>query len=391
MYYNEKENEKRIKMLQALLGERKLDYAFVYYDELNIANGWYLTGWCPQFESGAVFVPQKGEPLLLGGPESEPFARQSSAIKETRNFTAFMVPDEEYPNAVIIGFPDLFKEIEDRLTNKRIGVVGLDKMPYYLHEQISSGFKGIELVDITEEYLQFRHYKSDWEVEQISQSFSICDDAYRAMIAAVKPGVMEIEVAAEGEASCRRAGANGFAYQTIVGSGERSNAVVPTATDKIMADGEMVMLGIAPRINGYAGTFGHTVPVNGTYTDAQRQCLKDMVEVLFDVKAALRIGADGKSIDAAGRKLYIKGGYLKYMVCPFAHTIGLMEAEAPFFGPNSTDVLRENMTVCVDVSFFGHPQLNGLRVETGYVITKDGPKALSPFMESEFQKILREE
>ena len=79
------------------------------------------------------------------------------------------------------------------------------------------------------------------------------------------------------------------------------------------------------------------------------------------------------------------------MVCPFAHTIGLMEAEAPFFGPNSTDVLRENMTVCVDVSFFGHPQLNGLRVETGYVITKDGAKSLSPFMESEFQKILKEE
>ena len=389
MYYNALENEKRVKKLQKLLEERKLDYAFVYYDELNIANGWYLTGWCPQFESGAVFVPQKGEAMLLGGPESEPFAKQSSAVKETRNFTAFMVPDEEYPNAKIIGFTDLFKEIKDKLINKKIGVVGLDKMPYYLHEQIAKGFKGIELVDITEDYLKFRHYKSDWEVKQISESFRICDDAYKAMIAAIKPGAREIEVAAAGEAVCRKAGANGFAFQTIVGSGERSNAVVPTATNKAMADGEMVMLGIAPRINGYAGTFGHTVPVNGKYTDKQKKCLKDMVEVLFDVKAALKIGADGKSIDSAGRKLYIKGGYLKYMVCPFAHTIGLMEAEAPFYGPNSADVLSENMTICVDVSFFGHPELNGLRVETGYVITKNGAKALSPFMESEFQKILK--
>ena len=114
-----------------------------------------------------------------------------------------------------------------------------------------------------------------------------------------------------------------------------------------------------------------------------------MVQVLIDVRDALKIGATGKEIDAAGRKLYIESGYIKYMVCPFAHTIGLMEAEAPFYGPNSNDVLEENMTLCVDVSFFGHPFLNGLRVETGYLITKNGAKPLAPKMEAELLKILK--
>ena len=49
--------------------------------------------------------------MLLGGPESEPFAKQDSAITETRNFPVFMVPDEEYPNATIIDFPHLFAEL----------------------------------------------------------------------------------------------------------------------------------------------------------------------------------------------------------------------------------------------------------------------------------------
>jgi Xaa-Pro aminopeptidase len=97
----------------------------------------------------------------------------------------------------------------------------------------------------------------------------------------------------------------------------------------------------------------------------------------------LKVGISGREIDKEGRKLYEKGGYLKYMVCPFAHTMGLMEAEAPFFGPNSDDILQPNMIVNVDVSFFGHPTLNGLRVETGYVITKNGPVALCEDMEKE--------
>ncbi|MDD4003405.1 MAG: M24 family metallopeptidase, partial [Clostridia bacterium] len=252
-----------------------------------------------------------------------------------------------------------------------------------LYKQLEEGFIGIELVDITEEYLKLRYIKSDWEVEQARKATQLAYKAYKAMVEKVKAGNREYEVAAAGEAICRANGANGFAYQTIVGSGIRSNAVVPTATDKIMQNGEMVMLGIAPRINGYAGTFGHTVPVSGKYSEIQKKCLIDMIEVMKEVKQNLKIGKSGKDIDKAGRKLYEKGGYLKYMVCPFAHTMGLMEAEAPFFGPNSEDILQKNMIVNVDVSFFGHPELNGLRVETCYVITENGAQPLSPEMESE--------
>jgi Xaa-Pro aminopeptidase len=150
-----------------------------------------------------------------------------------------------------------------------------------------------------------------------------------------------------------------------------------------MENGEMVMLGIAPRINGYAGTFGHTIPVSGEYTPEQKKCLTDMIEVMQVTKRMLKIGNSGRQIDAEGRKLYDKGGYLKYIVCPFAHTMGLMEAEAPFFGPNSDDVLEKNMIVNVDVSFFGHPTLNGLRVETCYVITENGAEPLCPEFEKE--------
>jgi Xaa-Pro aminopeptidase len=106
-----------------------------------------------------------------------------------------------------------------------------------------------------------------------------------------------------------------------------------------------------------------------------------MREVLVLTRDALRPGMTGQEIDAFGRAYFQKHGLMKYLVCPFAHTIGLMEAEAPFFGPNSNDVIRPGMAVCVDVSFFGHPQLNGMRIETGYEITDQGAVPFSPEME----------
>lgn len=76
-YLSTRERDARLGALRKVMAKQNLDIVLVYYDEFNIGNGWYLTGWCPQFESGAVMVPRAGEPLILGGPESEPLDRKS--------------------------------------------------------------------------------------------------------------------------------------------------------------------------------------------------------------------------------------------------------------------------------------------------------------------------
>lgn len=380
-YYDVQEVKSRIEKVKRILDLYELDFAFVYYDEFNLANGWYLTAWCPQFESGAVLVPREGEPMILGGPESEPFARYDSAIKETRNLPVFMVPDEEYPNATIINFSKLFDEISSKKKISRVGMVGTGQMPVSVYRQIEENFKGVELVDITQPYTELRYIKSKWEIDQIRQAFGLTDVAYKAMAGKVKHGAYEYEVAAAGEEAARSLGANGFAFKTIVGSGKRSNAVVPTAQDKVMEAGEMVMIGIAPRWKGYSGVVGNTLPVSGEYSPEQKECIKHVKEVMYLTREQLKPGKTGKELYAPGRKYFEKTGLVKYLVCPFAHTIGIMEAEAPFFGPNSIDVLKPGMTVCVDVSFFGHPQLKGLRIETGYEITENGAAPFSKEMD----------
>lgn len=380
-YFNRTEHDLRREKFAAYLRGRDIDFGLVYYDETNVANGWYLTAWCPQFESGCVLVAADGRAMILGGPESEPFARRESAIADTRNLPVFMVPDEEYPNAVIMTFGQLFAELAAGGKVKRVGIAGMDSMPYGIHTAIAEAFEGVELVDITNDFLEYRVVKSNWERAQIRKAFSLADLSYDAMAAKIADGIYEYEIAAAGEAAARMNGAESFAFKAIVGSGERANAVVPTASNKRVLDGETVMLGLAPRFMGYTGVFGHTLPVSGRYTPAQAEAVKRMQEVLVMTRDRLVPGMTGRELDKFGRAHYEKYGLARYIVCPFAHTIGLMEAEAPFFGPNSDVVIVPGMTVCVDVSFFGHPELHGMRIETGYEITANGPAAFSGKME----------
>ena len=381
------ERDARLLRVRQLLQAKNLDAALIYYDDFNAANGWYLTGWCPlpQFETAAVLVPRTGEPILLGGPESEPFAKLDSAITETRNLHAFMVPDEEYPNATITDFRALFTELKSSLgTVTKVGLVGGARMPYNCRCEIMSGFEGVELIDFSADYMELRYEKSDWEREQIRAAFALADHCHEAMRAKVAPGVSEIEVAAAGEYAARSRGASGFGFPAIVGSGIRSNAVVPTASSKKLEPGELVLVGMAPKVRGYAGVVGDMFPVSGRFTPREAECHKHLREALRLTKEQLRPGRIGTEIDAAARAYFDKHDFLRYLVCPFVHTIGLHEAEIPFFGPNSRDVLKSGMTVCIDVSFFGHPEFNGVRIETGYEITDKGPVPLSEKIDALF-------
>jgi len=152
---------------------------------------------------------------------------------------------------------------------------------------------------------------------------------------------------------------------------------VPTASSKRLEAGELVLVGIAPKVRGYAGVMGDMLPVSGEYNRQQKNCLSLLQEAFRLTKAQLVPGKIGREIDAVPRAFFEKEGFSKYLVCPFVHTIGLHEAESPFFGPGSDDVLAPGMMVCVDISFFGHPEHNGARIETGFEITEHGAVPLS--------------
>lgn len=376
------EFERRKKAVIKILNKNDLRACLIYYDELNIGNGWYLSGWCPQFESGSILVTDTGYAAILGGPESEPFAKMDCTIKETKNIPVFMVPDEEYPYAEITDFKSVFSQIFGTSQLDKIGVVGLNSMPYGVYSLLTQDLEGTSLVDITGEYEALRIKKSAYEIEMMQKASDIADSAFKKMLDNVQAGVAETYLAGVAEGQMRMLGANRFGFQTIVAAGKRSCGVVPTATDRKLKEGEMVMLGISPRYRGYAAAAGYSTVVGGNPTSQQKEYLKILSEAYLATKDMLKPGMAGRNNYRQIKEFFAgRGGYEKYIVCPFVHTIGLHEAEAPFFGPHSDDVLEPGMTVCIDVSLFGHPGFHGMRLETAFLITPQGHRPFSSYMD----------
>jgi len=374
----------RIKKVKNLIDENELDFLFVYFDEYNVMNGRYLTGWCPSIERGAVILSNYYDPFLIGGPEAGPYAELDSAITETVSSKVFMVPEEEYPLAEIFDFSQISARYFSGVKLKRIGIVGMNTVPHSIYAQLEGELKGARVIDLTDEFEKLRYVKSEWEISMIKRAYEFADIGFQKLMEKVKEGNREYEAAAEAEYAVRKMGSDGFGYRTIIGSGERAIGIIPAASDRIFKKGELVLTGIAPRYNGYNATACYPLVVGNKPDAIQKRWIHDVCEALYVTRNALRPGVTGVEIDSVPRKFLIEKGYGDYMPMPFVHSSGLSEFERPFFGPHSDDVIQENQVICIDIPLFGHEHIPGIRVETGYRITQRGAVAFSQYMEGLF-------
>jgi Xaa-Pro aminopeptidase len=344
-------------------------------------NGRFLTGWSPSVERGAVIVSSYGEPFLVGGPEAGPYARLESAIKETVSSLVFMVPEEEYPGADILSFRQITERYFKGRAIRKVGLVGINTIPYLIYSQLARDLGGAEIVDVTHDFEKLRYVKSEWEMEMTAKAYAAADGGYKALAGGIAVGKAEYEAAAAAEYAARKAGCDSFSYQTIIGAAERSIGIIPAASGRIFRKGEIVITGIAPRYNGYSATACAPVVVGGRPNETQKKWTADICEALFITRDAIRPGLTGRLIDAIPRKFLQSRGYGDYMPMPFVHSSGLCEYEKPFFGPSSDDVIQENMVLAIDIALFGHKEIPGIRVETGYRVTSSGVVPFSPQME----------
>jgi Xaa-Pro aminopeptidase len=371
----------RVERIRRLMHGHQADAVLVYHDELHMSNGCYLTNYWPTIEAGAVLVPPEGAPVLLGGPEAEPYAREVSAVQRMRAVDCFIVPEEEYPGAVILSLPQVIAEALGSRPLRKLGLVGYSIMPHGLFEALRNAFPVVEFIDLSREYEMLRAVKSEAEIAMLAHAFEIGAEGLRAAIPLIRAGVSEYAVVAAAEGRMRSLGIDGFNFRGISASGPRSNGVVPPASDKLLRDGELLLLGFSPKHRGYAAGACCTFAVNRPPTAEQRRFLGHLAEALRLVRDALRPGLRGREIDAIPRSFLSGLGYGPYLTMGIVHTVGLNEYERPFFGPTSNEVLQSNMTVCVDVSMFGHPVFHGSRVEAGYVIRESGAAPLSASLE----------
>jgi len=106
------------------------------------------------------------------------------------------------------------------------------------------------VVDAQELYQRVKYEKSDVEMRLIADACTVADAMLRAMLAVLRPGRLESEVAAWGAWVGRMLGSEDDGFKIMVGANEANRTLIGPALNRRIREGDWVHLGVAPKRDG---------------------------------------------------------------------------------------------------------------------------------------------
>jgi Xaa-Pro aminopeptidase len=361
-----------------MMAARDLDFLVAYADDrasFGPAHARWLADFPVHFEPACILISRQGEPVMLVGPESDQYALVVGRIPDVRVLRELTHPDEDYPYARIQSLAEAMADIGGASAARRVGLGGRGLIGADLMAAFKAALPAAEWVDVENALCDLRAQKSPAELAVIRYAYKIAEVGVNAGVDAVGAGITEREVAAEIEASMRRAGAEGTGIDTIVASGPNSRPILARSTFRRIQPNDLVLLTVAPRYQGYHAAIGRVALVGNPGPEVRR-ALATAIRAQRAASEALRPGREGRQVEAVGRGIVDDAGLGQYFLYSGLHSVGVIEFEPPIFGPSSPATLRENMVISIDIPMFNTPW-GGLRIEDGYAITATGAEPLN--------------
>lgn len=223
---------------------------------------------------------------------------------------------------------------------------------------------------------QLRVVKEAEEISCIEKACDIGDEAFQDVIAYIKPGMTEIEVAARLENTMRCLGSEKVSFTTIVASGKRGSLPHGIATDKLIFDGEFVTMDYGAVYRGYHSDVTRTVCV-GTADEKQREIYSAVLSAQELGVSLVKPGASGIEVDRQARQLLEKAGLAKYFGHGLGHSVGLEIHEEPRLSPKSScESLEAGTVITVEPGVY-IPDWGGVRIEDSVLVTETGSRRLT--------------
>ena len=360
----------RIRRFQKNIRDAGLDAALVHSNEADFANVRYLSEYWPTFESAGVFVPAKGAPTLIIGPESEAYAKGRSKIRRIAMMVEYRESaDPEYPGIPVAHFPDVVKKAIPKGKLKKLGLVGYSIMPLPVYMSLKKELPGVKLIKADDTLIRLRISKSPNEIRLMKKAFQVSEKAIDAILSEIKPGMTELQVIGIAQ---REIYANGGEYEghaLYCFCGPATKHAISRPTHNTIKKNEIIQLNIGARVGGYSSSVG--LPVCIGKLPARKQRLVEFgLEAHVKTMELMKAGKPAAEVVREYEAFVKRRGFKKHMLYGPCHGIGMMEVERPWMESTSTYVLEENLTFQVDTFF--HDRDFGLRWENGVRVTKSG-------------------
>jgi Xaa-Pro aminopeptidase len=231
---------------------------------------------------------------------------------------------------------------------------------------------------------KLRSVKDDEEIAQMQKACNITEKGFRRILSFVKPGVMEYEIEAEYAHEFLSNKSRGFAYIPIIASGANACVLHYIENSRECKDGDVLLMDVGAEYGNYNADMTRSIPVNGRFTDRQRQVYDAVLRVMKEATSMLRPGnvipkyhkEVGKIMESELLGLGLldktdiknqteeRPAYKKYFMHGTSHHIGLDVHDVP----NIYQDMKVGMVFTVEPGIYILEENLGIRLENNIVI-----------------------
>jgi Xaa-Pro aminopeptidase len=221
-----------------------------------------------------------------------------------------------------------------------------------------------------------RNIKDEDELKLMSEAALIGCQLFEHILTVIRPGVPEIEIAAELEHQARLRGAEGMSFETIVASAQRSALPHGKASTAPLPRRGFVTLDFGIIREGYCSDMTRTVCL-GKPKPEERNAYEAVLEAQQSGVSAVGAGVSCGEVDEAARSVLRKAGMADAFSHSTGHGVGLEIHESPRVAAGQKTMLQPGMVVTIEPGVYW-PGKFGIRIEDMVAVTKTGGQVLTP-------------
>jgi Xaa-Pro aminopeptidase len=345
---------RRRRALASLLKEAHLDCLLV----TSPANWYYLTGFTG--ESGALLISQKGATLVTDGRFRLQSHEETSGVR------------------VVLQKRSLFESMGRLLKVSGHRRAGFDPGQLTVTQFANLGKAAgtrLKWVRASGKVEALRMRKDALELLQMRKAAVLAGEVIQAAIRLLKPGIREMEVAAEIEYQMRKRGASGPAFETIVAFGERAALPHARPTAKRLRKNELVVLDLGVILGHYCSDITRTVFL-GRASRRIRTWYQAVLEAQTAAIGAVKAGTSCGEVDAAARQVLTRHRLNRLFVHSTGHGLGLEVHEDPRVARGQNKRLEPGNVITIEPGVYAQG-IGGIRIEDDVAVHQDRTEVLT--------------
>ncbi len=355
---------RRIQKLQEIMAEKGIDIGLVF-DRENLI----YFGDIEQVECMVIIIPQEGKPVGITLWLDMEYARDNCCLEDVR---AYVFPRQSLAGSII----EVIQEM-----GYHDPVIGFERyfVSFGVFDQLRNAFDAAKFVSLAEDIYKLRAVKTAEEIELIKKASRAVCAGMEAAVRVLKPGLKELDIAAEAEYAAMKAGSQGTPFRPQVVSGLRTLTTHPFATEKVIENGEIMLIHIGAKCGGYIAKMCRTAVI-GDVPEEQKNIYQIIKQSQIEAIGKLRPGVPVRDVCFAAGEVVEKAGYSKHFLSVIGYGVGLRQSEFyPVIAVNSDAVLEENMVVDVLLPSIYKKGVGGARITDTILITASEPEILTDY------------